>query len=533
MATQLQIEKLTNKAVKYCNQRKLAQGRQAAKKLISMDSSNFNGHQILGLINLEEKRFRLAIENFLDAIKFAQEGNNVVKVKLNLGTCYESVEDWELAIKWYQAVLEEDMTNATALMGKGKVLNSLGNFKEALINFKQVIFYPDKSETNHSVARAVAHSNVMQSPLVVPDETDINLLKRDIEQCSSDNVEALINYNFALGAGLERLKFFDEAFAAYSNGNRIKRNNVRYPEAKLLKAGESLFDIFDKEIFLKLKKLSRQQTAPIFVLGLPRSGTTLIESILGAAPGVAEKGELPWIPSLITEMEQKPLKGKSYPDVIYEFDQKLIEKKANQYLQRAGIEPGTIAVDKLPGNFWHIGFIKILFPKAKIIHCFKNPIDACFSLFKQHFGDGHAFCYEMSEIIRYQKFYYKMMDHWLKLLGDDLFQLPYEAFIDNPDKIGQSLFKFCDLEWDKDYLNSFTKRKSVRTASVVQVREGLFKTALMRWKHYDSYMDEAKEEFKEFYDDEYNYLPEWKPGLLRRRETKTPIIRIDSNSFPF
>jgi len=303
---------------------------------------------------------------------------------------------------------------------------------------------------------------------------------------------------FALANNFEKKSDFNAAFSAYSKANQIKSFEYPYNANSTNQHALQLLEFFNQQFIASKNFNHLNEAAPIFIVGLPRAGSTLIESILAASDEIDAGGEVTYVPEIIAKLSSMTPKPSNYPFVLSHFSEKDYENIASEYLDRFDINPGLRTTDKLPGNFWHIGLIKLLFPNAKIIHCKKNPLDACLSLFKQNFQQGHPYSYNLEDCADYYLTYRKIMDHWENIFPDQIFNLNYEDLVLNPNAECQKLFDYCEIQWQNSYLNQHKSRAMVRTGSALQIRVNINKNSLNRWEKYSQHLPMLENKLKNF-----------------------------------
>ena len=228
----------------------------------------------------------------------------------------------------------------------------------------------------------------------------------------------------------------------------------------------------------------------IFIIGMPRSGTTLVEQILSSHPKVFGGDEQIIIPQLI----QKKFGNNDlnlYFENIVDFDEKKLKIIADEYIaeMKRISNNSEIFTDKLPENFIWVGFIKLILPKSKIIHCLRNSKDNCLSLFKNHFPSGRMnYCYDLNKTVEYYNLYYDLMNYWQQLLPNSVYNIKYENLILNTKSEIRNLLKFCNLDWNDKCLNFYDNTRIIKTASDVQVRNKIYSSSIDSWKKYETHL---------------------------------------------
>ena len=229
---------------------------------------------------------------------------------------------------------------------------------------------------------------------------------------------------------------------------------------------------------------------------MPRSGTTLIEQILASHPEVYGAGELGLIISATDSLPSRLGSMLVYPECMASIDQRHLDQIADQYLRQISALSSNAAriTDKMPHNFLHLGFIELLFPNARVIHCVREPLDTCLSCYFTDFGDKHAFSRNLSDLGRYYRQYQRLMKHWRKVLNIPIIDISYEALVEDQIALSQKMIEFCDLDWDDQCIDFYQTDRVVTTASYDQVRQPLYKTSVQRWKNYQEFIDPLMEE---------------------------------------
>lgn len=281
---------------------------------------------------------------------------------------------------------------------------------------------------------------------------------------------------------------YDAAMESYREGNRHKRTQLRYDigeEAKTFARIKAAFPAPPTTVPEPSGMQSDLQ--PLFVVGMPRSGTTLVEQILASHPAVEAGGELPFIMRLIGDWPDRPGGGRRYPEDINALSTDELRQLGRDYLEKvAPLAAGRPwVVDKMPYNFQHLGLIARILPQAQIIHCRRDPMDVCLSNFVTLFnGAAAAFSYDLEELAQYHKLYEDLMAHWRTALATPVFELRYEELVADQEATSRRLLSFCGLPWDDRVLNFQDSQRPVMTASSLQVRQGLYGSAVGKWRRY-------------------------------------------------
>ena len=294
--------------------------------------------------------------------------------------------------------------------------------------------------------------------------------------------------HFALGKAFEQRGHYADAFAHYAQGNALKRLDAPFDIQNFERRSTRLRAFFDKEFFAKRAGCGDPSSAPIFIIGLPRSGSTLVEQILASHSRVEGTMELPNIINITQQFDDMAAGRDGYPETVGTAPIGLLTALGSRYLQetaplRTGREHFT---DKLPNNFSHVGLIHAILPHATIIDARRHPMDCCFSTFKQHFAEGQTFSYDLDDLGRYYRCYLSLMDHWDDVLPGKVLHLQYEDLVRDPETNIRRLLDHCGLPFEAACLSFHQTRRSVRTASAEQVRQPIYTSGVGHWRHFEN-----------------------------------------------
>ena len=300
------------------------------------------------------------------------------------------------------------------------------------------------------------------------------------------------NLHFALGRMHHDCRGYDLAFAHFERANRITRRRKEFDAGEWTRLVDATIETFDPELFARTRGFGDPASQPIFVFGMPRSGTSLVEQILASHPGVHGAGELLAMPECTGRVAPATGPGPDYPRAAARIDADLARRLAAGYLDALRREsPGAERItDKLPGNYLHLGFIALILPGARLVHCRRDPLDVCLSNYMQQYGEGHAYAYDLSELGLVYRQYERLMRHWRAVLPLPIHEIAYEDLVADQERHSRALVAFCGLDWDPACLAYFRHRRAVATASLWQVRRPIYRGALRRWKHYEAHLGE-------------------------------------------
>lgn len=316
----------------------------------------------------------------------------------------------------------------------------------------------------------------------------------DIARSGKGDLVDIAGLHMALGRSHEKDGTFDAAFDYFRRANEMLSAGRNYDGAAEQHRFEAITDTFTPALFERLSGIGSDSDVPIFVVGMMRSGTTLVEQIIATHPVADGAGELNDLTFMQGRIREAVGGDQPYPDCIARIDGPLSRALAEQYLDRLrAVNPDARrVVDKMPHNFLSLGLIALLFPKARIVHCIRDPLDICFSIFQNHFSGHHPYAYALADIGHFHRLYERLMAHWRSVLPLAIHELRYEELIADPEACCRALIDFLGLDWDSRCLEFHKTERRVQTVSVWQVRQPLYSTAVGRWRNYDLYLDDLK-----------------------------------------
>jgi tetratricopeptide (TPR) repeat protein len=297
--------------------------------------------------------------------------------------------------------------------------------------------------------------------------------------------------HFALGRAFEHRKDYATAFEHYATGNRRRRKTVPFDIEMFENKTERVRDCFDGAFFSQRAGTGSPDPSPIFVVGLPRSGSTLVEQILASHSSIEGTFELPNVLTIVRELDHANPQHDAYPESVRTLPAEKFAILGRRYIEEtAPIRSGMPRfIDKMPNNFSHVGLIHAMLPKATIIDVRRHPMDACFSTFKQYFAEGQSFSYDLDDLGRYYRCYLSLMDHWDSVLPGAVLHLHYEELVRDPEKNIRRLLTHCGLEFEPACLAFHETKRPVRTASAEQVRQPLYSSGVGYWKNFEAQLE--------------------------------------------
>ncbi|PKU25166.1 tetratricopeptide repeat-containing sulfotransferase family protein [Telmatospirillum siberiense] len=425
------------------------------------------------LIRLE--RLPEALESAKRAVENAPESsdahNTVGQVLQALSRFDEALEAFDRAASLPGLATENALVNRAILfMENGRKDEARAAFDRALDSFPrsaQALF-------NRSDLKTFAEND--------PDIRTIEDMLLDGGTRSLADSQAL---HFTLGKAYLDVGNSDRAFYHLNEGNRLKRSTFHFDIGATTEWMRRIAKVFSPALFKSCRGVGAPSSLPVFIVGIPRSGTTLIEQILASHSQVLGGGELSQLQRIVDGIGV-------YPEDVVKFDKTVWERIGRDYLAR--VEPlaqGRLhVVDKMPANFLHAGLIRLALPNARIIHCRRDPVDTCLSCYTKLFTAEQLFTYDLAELGRFHVAYQKLMAHWRKVLPKDRFiEVDYEAVVDDLEGEAKRLIDFLGLPWEESCLNFHENRRTIRTASVNQVRRPIYKSSMGRWKAHARHLE--------------------------------------------
>lgn len=301
---------------------------------------------------------------------------------------------------------------------------------------------------------------------------------------------------FAGGKALEDREQYAAAFAWYEKGNAIKRKQSGYRSERMEARVQAQMDACVPGLFAARQGAGLDCRDPIFIVGMPRAGSTLLEQILASHSMVDGAMELHNVPALVQKLRGRSTNGKSrYPAILHELDQDYFRRFGEQYLKHTRVYRGTapMFIDKMPNNFMHVGLIRLILPRARVIDARRDPMACCFSCFKQLFAEGQEFSYGLEETGRYYRAYVRLMEHWERVLPGFVLRVMHEDVIDDLETQVRRILDFCDLPFEKSCLEFYKTRRSIRTPSSEQVRQPIYRDGMEQWRRFEPWLAPLKE----------------------------------------
>ena len=452
------------------------------QELVKKYGSDANLQNILGISQQAQGKYDLSIKSFKQAIYLSP---NLYLAHFNLGNVYKDTLNPFAAEKSYRECIQIKHDYIEAYIGLGTILLDLNKLNESILIFEKAI---QIDPNNASLHRQLSEIRKYSKNNLHIQEMEKILLNND----NSDDQK--MHISFALGKSKHDIGKFEEAFKYWEKGNNLKRYKINYSTEKQEKFFQTIKDNFSEEIFNESMEYGNKKKL-IFIVGMPRSGTTLVQQILSTHPdvlGIGEKNQ--FSKDIINSFFDS---NNLFKKNLYDYEKKHFEEIGEEYIKKIKFfqsqnlknNSNNILV-KDPLNFRWIGFIRLIFPNAKIIHCIRNPLDNCLSLYKTYFAGGVDFSYNLVELGEFYNLYLDLMKFWKKILPNFYVDISYERIIENKEKEIGKLLKFCDLKWEQTCMDfhKYIHPMSTGTNSI-NIHQPIYKSSMDYWKIFKTQLE--------------------------------------------
>lgn len=512
------------------------------RESISLHPDNRAAHIQLGDACTRLGRWEDASRAYVQALALQSDD---VGTSIKLGNVYLGVQRFADAAELYERTLETLPDNAVLYRHLGVVLHRIGQTQKAIDCLERAIeLRPDYAKARIDLAmvyrqleRTVEAMHQIQEAIhFMPDDVDahislaltlrqegrMGLASRHLSQflaieptCGAayyhlsmirpplDLIPRIrrllddpalpeddaIHCHFALGNVFDAHTASDLAFDHYRQANTLKRRSLTNDPRDNTRLFEKLIETYSKDFFEQKRGLGCDSDLPVFIVGMPRSGTTLVEQILSTHGSIHGAGELESFAGVNHAIAHRFRSVKPAPDCMSLIDQETVDEFSARYLEELRLRSGSAArvVDKLPGNFVRIGLIKTLFPNAYVVHCSRNALDNCVSLYF-HYFQALTCSFDLRELGQYYLDYRHLMNHWEGLFPDGIFEVNYEELVHDPERESKALVNYLDLSWDARCLEFYKNTRAVMSPSNIQVRHPVYRAAVDRWKRYEKHL---------------------------------------------
>jgi tetratricopeptide (TPR) repeat protein len=395
--------------------------------------------------------------------------------------------NYAAALEMFDRILEVLPTDPVTLTSKGHAFKTDGRYEDAVDAYKAAIdCAPHHGEAYYSLANLKVYEfpdDELGRMLAQRDETNLSHMDR-------------VYLNFALGKAYEDRHDFETSFRYYARGNRLKKAQSSYDAGQMTADLVAQHEVCTTELFERRSGTGFDAPDPIFIVGLPRAGSTLLEQILSSHSQVDGTLELPNILSLSQRLRRRARQGtaSAYPQLLAELADEELEKFGRKFIEDTRIhrQDAPFFIDKMPNNFRHIGLIHLILPNAKIIDARRHPMACCFSGFKQLFAEGQEFSYDLEDLGIYYRDYVELMDHWDAVLPGMVLRVQYEDVVNDTAGQVERILDYCGLPHEDACVRFYETKRSVRTPSSEQVRQPIFTSGLEQWRNFEAWLEPLK-----------------------------------------
>jgi tetratricopeptide (TPR) repeat protein len=452
-----------------------------AQQLLKANPKNADALAYLGAVFVEQKKPELALDALRSALALnpskAEAVNMYGRALFEAGRATEAIEAYRRAI-----ALKPDF--ADPYNNLGTALKEVGKFEDALKAFDTCLTL--KPDT------VGAYVNLVDAKKFrVRDDRHLAAIEGFLAQSERLSEEKQMLVNFAAAKAYDDLKRYDEAFACFQRGNALKRKTVSYDETAVLAFFDRIRAAFSADVVRSKAGSGFASARPIFVMGMPRSGTTLVEQILASHPCVAAAGELKELNDTVSSVRVADGSPLAFPEFAPTASGEGLSAIGRSYVERLErhAPQAERITDKMPSNFYFVGLIHLALPGAKIVHLNRNPVDTCLSCFSKLFAGEQNQTYELGELGRYYRAYHGLMAHWRAVLPPGAFlDVQYEDVVADIEGQARRIADYCGLDWDERMLDFHRTERPVKTASAAQVREPLYSRSVARWRNYEAHL---------------------------------------------
>ena len=455
---------------------------------LMFDKDNFDVALDYIDVLIKRQKYAKALE---EAEKLYTKDKDNLRFMIAYAVTLQQTNKQEEALELYNKILNIDKKNPEILVSKGHLQKTFGNLKGSIDSYKKSYkidqYYGD---AYWSLANLKTYE--------FNDEEIMQLEKMTQDEFINDNEK--IYMSFALGKAFEDRGEYDKSFTNYQNGNSLKKEFTKFDLKLFDEECKNQKEVCTRDLFDSKAGWGLETKEPIFVLGLPRVGSTLIEQILASHSMVEATHELPNILALSHKLNLRKVQEKTsrYPEILLSLSAPQLKMIGEQYIKDAEIfrTNKPFFIDKMPNNFRHIGLIKLILPNAKIIDIRRNSMSACFSCYKQLFAEGQEFTYDFGDLAGYYNNYVELMEHWNQVLPNQILSIKYEDLVNDFENSVNKILNYCNLDFEDECLSFYKNKRSVRTPSSEQVRQPIYKQGLDYWKNYDAYLGDLKRDLK-------------------------------------
>jgi len=437
---------------------------------------------------LKRQKYGIALDSAKDLYNKNPENLSCMSI---LAITLQQTDKQSEAKNLYIKILNIDPNNYQSMVSIGHLYKNTGDINKSISMYKK--------SYNANRYFGDAYWSLANLKTYSFSDKELNSLEEMVNNEYLQNDEK-IYMHFALGKAYEDLKYFDKSFNNYKTGNELKLPDTKFSIEEFNKECMNQIDVCTSDLFEMKNDWGNESREPIFILGLPRVGSTLIEQILSSHSIVDATHELPNILATSHKLNLRRAQSTSsrYPDILLSLSAPQLKLIGENYINDSKVfrDGGQFFIDKMPNNFRHIGLIKLILPNAKIIDIRRSSMSACFSCYKQLFAEGQEFTYSLKSLAFYYNNYIELMDHWNKVLPGQILSINYEDLVHNFEDSVKIILDYCELPFEQSCIEFYKSKRSVKTPSAQQVRQPIYTSGLDYWKNYEPYLGDLKKYLK-------------------------------------
>jgi len=413
----------------------------------------------------------------------ANDPNNV-SYRTLLASCLATIGAFDRALDAYENLLRQSPDEPALWLSYGRALRHAGRRADSAQAYRRCL--------NLAPGTAEAYLGLVgTAPAPLP-QADVAAMHSQLAKPGVANADSVF-LHYALGQALEHVGKYDDSFAHYAHGAAARRREITYDANATSAEIQRTMDVFSPAFFAARAACGSRDRSPIFIVGMPRAGSTLIEQILASHSMIEGTRELPEIIHIATDLASRSCHTNPpvYPACVADLDDAEIAALSSRYLQRSRLYRVTekpFFIDKMPANWAHLSLIHLMFPRAKIIDARRHPMASCFSAFRQCFAGGQNFTYDLTELGRYYNDYTSLMRHFDSVLPGRIHRVLYEDMVADTEAEIRRLLAHCDLPFEPACRRFWENKRAVTTASADQVRQPIFRQGLDQWRHYEPWL---------------------------------------------
>lgn len=444
--------------------------------LLAINPDFAPGYHYLGAHLAKQEEYKQALPLLRKAVALKE---NYTDALMTLAATLESLDQVDEAIEIFQNLLEQKPDNIALLLNLGSIIKTQGKLKEADQYFAKVLeLEPD----NLAVQYMLSHSKNGN------EAENIEALEERLMDTRLEKEERR-TLHFTVGKYYDDTGEYDKAFSHFKQGNDMDDRIAPYNAENFSRGVDKIMETFSEEFFKQRYGMGAESESPIFIVGMPRSGTSLTEQILSSHPQVYGAGELKNIGELIRAFQSRLQNQVQFPELLKGLDPITACNLGERYLKEtqelADANHYARITDKMPGNTNNLGAIALLLPRARIIHCKRNPMDSCFSNYTHNFASVISFSRKLEDLGQHYSDYHRLMEHWKKVLPLQMMEVRYEDMVADNEGMTRQLLEFCGLEWNDACLDFQNTQRRVKTASSIQVRQPIYQSSVAKWRRYE------------------------------------------------